>query len=95
MKFQEVPKAFGDRVVVKVDKADQTTESGIIITGLHEPFATGTIASVSETLFFDEDEDLNKGDRIVFKNYFADLETFSVGEDKYIFLEYDQVLARL
>lgn len=95
MKFKEVPRAFGNKIIVKVDKPDQTTESGIIITASHEPFATGTIASVSETLFFDEDEDLNNGDRIVFKNYFADLETFSVGDDKYIFLEYDQALAKL
>lgn len=104
MKFKAVPQAFGDRVIVKVDKEDQTTESGIIITGSHQPFATGTIVSVPvawtvDQFFEDGDEEkecfLNEGDRIVFKNYFADLETFSVGEDKYIFLDTEQVLGKL
>lgn len=104
MRFKEVPQVFGNKIIVKVDKPDQTTESGIIITGAHEPFATGTVASVpvawTVDQFFDEDEEekecfINVGDHIVFKNYFANLETFSVGDDKYIFLDDDQVLAKL
>ena len=102
MKFKEVPQAFGNRVIVKVNKVSDTTESGIIITSSIEPFAAGTIVSVPVSWNCSEDEEeeyydqyIHVGEEIIFKSYLADAEPFYVDKDKYIFLEESHVLAKL
>ena len=97
MKFKEVPQAFGNRVIVKVNKVSDTTESGIIIASSIEPLATGTIVSVPISWNYEEyyDHYLYARDEIVFQSFFADAEPFYVDKDKYIFLEESHVLAKL
>jgi co-chaperonin GroES (HSP10) len=101
MKLTSLPKAYGKNIIVRLDKPDNTTDGGIILTGNLSKFATAEVVSVPEAYapeLFDESEEeltvaIGVGERVMFYgNLFG---TFEFKGDIYAILKYSEVVAKL
>lgn len=102
MKLTRLPRAYGKNIIVKLDKPETTSDGGIILTESLSKFSTGAVVSVAEAycpeMLADDEQDLlpcliEVGEAVMFiSNGFY---SFEFGGDKYVIIQYSEVLAKL
>jgi co-chaperonin GroES (HSP10) len=102
MKLTHLPQAYGKNIIIRLDKQDNTTDGGIILTSSLSKFATAEVVSVPEAYCVDflensENDEIEAlieiGERVMFYgNLFG---TFEFQGDIYGVLKYSEVVAKL
>lgn len=87
---------LGDRVVVEREESEATTAGGIVLPdSAQDKPARGTVISIGSGRLLDDGSrsqmQVQKGDRVLFSSYAG--ETFKVGDDEYLLMREDDILA--
>ncbi|MFP6657417.1 MAG: co-chaperone GroES [Pirellulales bacterium] len=87
---------LGDRVVIQREESEETTAGGIVLPDSAKDVpARGTVISVGAGRLLEDGSrgafQIKKGDHVLFSSYAG--ETFNVGEDEYLLMREDDILA--
>ncbi len=87
---------LGDRVVVEREESEGTTAGGIVLPdSAKDKPARGTVISIGSGRLLDDGSrshmQVKPGDHVLFSSYAG--ETFKVGEDEYLLMREDDILA--
>lgn len=89
---------LGDRVVVEREESEEKTAGGIVLpdTAKDKP-ARGRVVSVGDGKVLDDGSrselQVKEGDRVIFSSYAGD--TVKIGDDEYLLMREDDILAVL
>lgn len=88
----KIMKPLHDRVLIKLDKKETTSESGIILTNAIEDNHSnqGEVVDIGEKV-----NDVKKGDRVIFKQFMSDgVKQLTVGkqDDSFVFVKEEDIL---